>query len=804
MTAATRAAASAPTAVIAALEQLSLDEKTLLVEGGDTWGSHAIPRLGIPSLCITDGPHGVRKARESAGGFGVGDNEHSTAFPTAASVAQSWNPRNAERMAEAIGREARDMGVDVVLGPGVNLKRSPLCGRNFEYYSEDPLLTGVLGSAFVRGLQSTGVGASVKHFAANSNEDYRFVGDSIVDERALRELYLRAFERIVKEASPWTVMCSYNKVNGVFASENRELLTTILRDEWGFGGLVMTDWGATRDRVAGLAAGCDLDMPGQVAHNRRVVAAAVRSGELPAEVLDSAVERMLRLADRVAAAPPVEPHDPEAHAQLAREIATEGAVLLANDGILPLAPDGDLLVVGELFEHLRFQGAGSSLINPPSVVSPRDAFDARGIAYRHLAGSEAAAVAGEADTVLLFLGLTDFEESEGFDRAHLRLDDDQLALASDLVATGARIVVVLFAGAPVELPFAADVSAILLMGLPGMRGGDATADLLFGDASPSGKLAESWPLDAESSSAAADYNVSELNRYTESIYVGYRYYDKAGTPLRFPFGHGLSYTSFAYRDIVVTLDGGVVKVRGTIANTGERDGVEVVQLYVRNNRDGVFKADKELRAFARVGVAAGAEETVEFEFALADLSYWDVARHEWVLENGDYEVLLAASAADVRLTAPLRVTTGQQPRSPYPPEVDADYAQPPVGVPASFPALLGRAIPTLPRRRRLTMETRLADARGTLMGRLVGDAIVRSVRRTYDAALKLPPSLERDAQVKNGYTVWRMMPSASLRSLSMSSAGAFPYEVAEGLAEIAAGHPIRGLRRILSRRKGDA
>ena len=780
------------------VDQLTLDEKTRLVEGGDAWGTTAIPRLGIPSLGVTDGPHGVRRVRESASGFGIGDNLPSTAFPTAASVAQSWNPRNAERMAVAIGREARDLGVDVVLGPGVNLKRSPLCGRNFEYFSEDPLLTGVLGSAYVRGLQSTGVGASVKHFAANSNENYRFVGDSLVDERALRELYLWAFERIVKEASPWTVMCSYNKVNGTFASENRELLTTILRDDWGFDGLVMTDWGATRDRVAGLAAGCDLDMPGQVAHNRRAVAAAVRAGELPVEVLDTSVERMLRLVDRVATAPVVEPHDPEAHAELSREIATEGAVLLANDGILPLDRGGDLLVVGELFEHLRFQGAGSSLINPPSVVSPRDAFDARGIAYRYVADATAATAD---DTVVLFLGLTDFEESEGFDREHLCLDDDQLALAAGLVATGARIVVVLFAGAVVELPFADDVAGILLMGLPGMRGGDATADLLFGDANPSGKLAESWPLRAEDSSAAADYNVSELNRYTESIYVGYRYYDKAGTPLRYPFGHGLSYTSFSYRDLAVTRDGGVVRVRATIANTGERDGVEIVQLYVRNNRDGVFKADKELRAFARVAVAAGTEETVELEFALADLSYWDVARHDWVLENGDYEVLLAASAEDIRLSAPLRVIEGAAPRSPYPAEVDADYAQPPVGVPASFPALLGRAIPSRPRRQRLTLETRLADGRGTLLGRLIGSAIVRQVRRGYDDARKLPPSLERDAQVKNNYMVWRMMPSASLRSLSMSSAGAFPYEVAEGLVDLANGHPIRGLRRILRRKK---
>lgn len=782
------------------VDALTVDEKALLLEGVDSWRTNAVPRLGIPSLFLTDGPHGVRKVRASAGGFGVGDNEHSTCFPSSVNVAQSWSARNAEQMAEAIGREARDAGVDVVLAPGVNLKRSPLCGRNFEYFSEDPLLTGVLGSSFVRGLQSTGVGASVKHFAANSNEDYRFVGDSLVDERALRELYLRAFERIVKESSPWTVMCSYNKVNGTFASENRELLTTILRDEWGFDGLVMTDWGATRDRVAGIAAGCDLDMPGQVPHNRRSIVAAVESGALPLADLDTSVERMLQLIDRVGAAPRVDGHDPAAHSDLARKIATEGAVLLANDGVLPLASSGGLLVVGEFFEKLRFQGAGSSLINPPSVVSPRDAFDARGIAYRYESGDAAVAAVGEADTVLLFLGLTDFDESEGFDRRHLRLPDAQLALADSLVATGARVVVVVFAGAPVELPFADEVAAMLLMGLPGMRGGDAVADLLFGDATPSGKLAESWPLSIDDASAL-DYNTSELARYAESIYVGYRYYDKAGTPLRFPFGHGLSYTTFAYRDLTVTVENGLVTARATVANTGTRDGVEIVQLYVRNNRDGVFKADKELRAFARVDVAAGAEQTVELGFALADLAYWNVARHDWVLDNGDYEVLLAASAADIRLSAPLVVTTGESPRSPYPAQVETEYAQPPVGVPASYPALLGRDIPALPTRRAFTMETRLADARGTLLGRIVGSAIIANLRRDYDRALRMPPSLERDARVKGAYFIWRMMPSATMRSLAMSSAGAFPYEVAQGLADLATGHPIRGLRRLLSRKK---
>lgn len=794
---------------------LTLDEKALLLEGVNAWSTNAVPRLGIRSLFLTDGPHGVRKVRQAAGGFGVGDNDHSTAFPTSASVANSWDPANAYRMARAMGREAREAGVDVVLAPGVNIKRSPLCGRNFEYFSEDPLLSGVFGSAFVRGLQAEGVGASVKHFAANSNEDYRFVGDSLVDERALREIYLRAFERVVTEAQPWTVMCSYNKLNGTLASEHEGLLTSILRDEWGFDGLVMTDWGATRDRVAGIAAGTDLDMPGQVAHNRRAIIAAVESGALSEEHLDRAVGRVLALVERADSAEPAAASDDADHARLSRRIATDGAVLLTNDGTLPLAPDaGGLVVVGELFERMRFQGAGSSLINPPEVITPREAFDRRGIGYRYEVGYRTApdghdaaptpvapGDVGPSDTVLFFCGLTDFQESEGFDRTHMRLDDTQLAVAEALIASGARIVVVLFTGAPVELPFADEVAAILHMGLPGMHGGEAVADLLFGAANPSGRLAESWPLRAEDSSPADDFNRSDIASYYESIYVGYRFYDKAATPLRFPFGHGLSYSGFEYRGLEVETDRGAARVHVTLANIGDRDGSEVVQLYVRNNTDGVFKAEQELRAFAKVALAAGAEARVELRFELADLAYWDVARHGWVLENGDYEVVVAASSRDPRLTAPLTVTTGSTPRSPYSAAIDDAYANPPHVVPACFPELLGREVPVGSTAERLTLETRLTDARGTLFGRLVGSAIIGAVTKEYRAALRMPAGLERDSKVKNTHFVMRMMPFSSMRSLAMSSGGGFPYELAEGLAQIAAGHPIRGLRAIRSRRK---
>lgn len=805
--------AAAATAVDEQLAQLTLEEKILLLEGVDSWRTHAVPRLGIRSLYLTDGPHGVRKVRSTAGGFDIADNAHSTAFPTSATLASTWNPDLARRMGEAIAAECRALGVDVLLAPGVNIKRSPLCGRNFEYFSEDPLVSGVFGSAFVRGVQAGGVGTSLKHFAANSNEDFRFVGDSVVDERALREIYLRAFERVVTEAQPETVMCAYNRVNGTFASENRELLTDILREEWGYEGLVMTDWGATRDRVAGVAAGCDLDMPGEVAHNRESLRAAVRSGALPLDVLDASVARVLRLVARHPE-PADAGDDAAAHAELALEIATEGAVLLVNDGTLPLGPaSGSLLVVGEFFERMRFQGAGSSLINPPELVSPRDAFDRRGIDYRYATGframrperdaaleADALGAAAEADTVLFFAGLTDLEESEGFDRTHLRLGENQAALLDALVESGARVVLVLFAGAPVELPWADRLAGVLQMYLPGMRGGEATAALLLGEANPSGRLAESWARRVEDTSAYPDYNRGIVARYAESIYVGYRFYDAAGTDLAFPFGHGLSYTDFAYRDAGVRVEGDRVTTSVRIANTGDRDGAEVVQLYVRNNAGAVFKAHKELRAFQKVRVDAGSEVEVRLEFALADLAYWDVERHDWVLEDGDYEVLLAASAADIRARVPLVVRGHAVSRSPYPAEVDAAYATPPSGIPDAFAALLGRPVTEEPRRTRLGLETRLADARHTLVGRIMYRAVVGAVDKPYRAAHALPDSLERDTKVKNTHFVRRMMPSATLRSLAMSSGGQFSYDLAEGVALLAAGHPIRALRAFRRRR----
>lgn len=479
-------------------------ERAALLQGTDFMYTSGVPRQSIPRLAMADGPHGLRK-QIGGGDNGVSKSEPATAFPTAACVASSWNPENAEKIGRAIGEECRYYGVHMLLGPGVNIKRNPLCGRNFEYYSEDPLLAGKFGAAFVRGVQSMGVSACLKHFALNNQENFRFVGNSVADERAIREIYLKPFETAVKEGKPGAVMSSYNRINGTFASENKWLLTDVLRDEWGFDGIVMSDWGGTHDRIAGIRAGEDLEMPGDTAVGLKKVYDALSDGSLSGDEANACVTRILAATEKFATASKTESFDRDGHAELAARVATDSAVLMKNDGTLPLDRTKPLCVIGELFEKMRYQGSGSSMISPTKVVTHKDAFDARGIRYAYARGysagvdpaegnpiAEAVTLAEKYDTVLLYLGLTDLAESEGGDRIHMRLPDDQLELVNALMKTGKKIVVVLSGGSPVELPFADGVNTILNLYLPGQCGGEAGARLLFGEANPSGKLAETW------------------------------------------------------------------------------------------------------------------------------------------------------------------------------------------------------------------------------------------------------------------------------------------------------------------------
>lgn len=565
---------------------MTVEEKAALVSGTDFMYTNPIPRLGIPSLCMSDGPHGLRK-QIGSGDNGVSQSEPSTAFPTAACTASGWNPENLIKMGRAIAKECRHYGVHTLLGPGVNIKRNPLCGRNFEYFSEDPLLSGVMGAAEVEGVQSEGVGVSLKHFALNNSENYRFMGNSVASEKTMREIYLKPFEYIVKHARPATVMCAYNQINGTFCSENKWLLTDVLRSEWGFDGVVMTDWGAVHDRVAGLKAGLDLEMPGDTAICRRWILDAIEDGTLTMEELDKACRNILRWIDAYAKPADPSPVDWDAHHALAAEIAADCAVLMKNDGVLPLSGKEKLHIAGELFETMRYQGSGSSMIHPTQVTAPKDAFARHGVQSVPLE---------EADVVLVFAGLTDEYESEGGDREHMRLPQKQLREIDALCESRKKIVVVLFGGSPVELPFCDRVSAILNMYLPGQNGGTAAYELLFGEKNPSGRLAETWPLKYEDVPSAETFGKGITEVYAEGTEVGYRYYNKHGIPVRFPFGFGLSYTAFEKTDWMK--DG--MQYTQTITNTGGRYGAEVAQLYV----------DGELKGFRKVYLNPGESVTV--------------------------------------------------------------------------------------------------------------------------------------------------------------------------------------------------
>lgn len=681
--------------------ELTLEEKASLCSGQDFWHTKAVERLGIPAIMVTDGPHGLRKQVEEADNLGLNRSVPATCFPPAAGLGSTWDRDLLRRVGEALGTETRANEVSVLLGPGVNMKRSPLCGRNFEYLAEDPYLAGELATPLVEGIQSRGVGTSLKHFAANNQETDRMRVSAEVDERTLREIYLPAFEKVVTRAQPWTVMCAYNKINGVYASQDPWLLTTVLRDEWGFEGLVVSDWGAVDDRVAGVAAGLDLEMPSSGGINDARIVAAVRAGELAEEDLDRAVARVLTMVARsqAALAEPAQ-FDADAHHALAHEVASRTAVLLKNDGgVLPLAGDAlaavalaDVVVVGEMARTPRYQGAGSSQVNPTRLVSALDAFAQRGLDVPFAPGYRLAEAAGKpgqeqtddelrADavavatgkTAVVFLGLPAADESEGYDREHMDLPASHTALLHEVSAVATRVVVVLSNGSAVTVtPWQDRADAILETWLGGQAGGSATVALLLGELAPSGRLAESIPL--RLSDVPAQLNFPGENgvvRYGEGLYIGYRGLDATGVEVSYPFGHGLTYTTFAYSNLSVDLvevsgqtgqDDVVGRVALTVTNTGERAGVAVPQLYVGRPSSSVARAPRELRGFARVELAAGTSQRVELELTRRDLSHWDTALHAWVVEPGAVEICVGASSRDLPLTTTVELAAPAVPR----------------------------------------------------------------------------------------------------------------------------------------------
>lgn len=657
----------------ALIAQMTLEEKAGLCSGLDFWHTKNVDRLGIPSVMVSDGPHGLRKQDQEADHLGMNDSIKAVCMPAACATAASFDRELIGVMGEAIGSSCQHEQLSVVLGPAVNIKRSPLCGRNFEYFSEDPYLTGEMSAAFINGVQRKNVGTSIKHFAANNQEHRRMSSSSNVDERTLREIYLPAFETAVKKSQPWTVMCSYNRINGVYASEDPWLLTTVLRKEWGFEGYVVSDWGAVSDRVAGVAAGLDLEMPSSGGINDAKIAAAVRSGELDEAIVDQAVERILTINYKyLENAKPETPWDKEADHLLSAKIAGECMVLLKNNGVLPLNQEDDVAFIGEFAVKPRFQGGGSSHIN---CFKKTSAMDAAGLKVTYAQGysveedvatdemiAEAVAAAKKAKTAVVFAGLPDAYESEGYDRSHMRMPECQNKLIEAVSEANPNTVVVLHNGSPVEMPWIGKVAAVLEAYLGGQAVGIATVDVLYGTVNPSGRLPESFPVKLSDNPSYLFYG-GEGNEadYREGVFVGYRYYDKKEMDVLFPFGYGLSYTTFEYSDLRLSAseitDQETLKVTVAVKNTGSRAGKTVVQLYVGDKESAVLRPIRELKEFAKVELQPGESKDVSFTLDKRAFAYWNTDIGDWHVETGDFVIEVGQSSRDIEVSSTVRVNS---------------------------------------------------------------------------------------------------------------------------------------------------
>ena len=688
------------------IAKLNLEQKCALLSGAGTFTTRGYQKAGVPAITLSDGPNGVRKQAGAADHLGLNPSVPATCFPTAATVACSWDPALGEEIGRAMGEEAAAQEVSVLLGPGLNTKRSPLCGRNFEYFSEDPYLSGKMAAAYVRGIQSEGIAACPKHFAANSQELRRMASDSVLDERTLRELYLTGFEIVVKESAPKTIMSSYNLVNGTYANENAHLLQEILRKDWGFTGAVVTDWGGSNDHALGVKNGSTLEMPAPGGDAVRELLAAVQSGKITEADVDARLDELLTLVLDTSAA--VQKHsrsfDADAHHALARRAAAESTVLLQNDGILPLAADTKGAILGDFAETARYQGAGSSAVNSLKVDTVLEnlaqsglqvlgfasGFDRRGRADA-AKEAEAVALAKQADVAVLFLGLDEIKESEGLDRADMKLADNQIALLKAVQQANPNTVVVLNAGSSLETPWLTHCRAVVYGALGGQAGAGAVLDVLTGKLNPCGKLAETWANRYEDTPAKDNFaGAGRTVQYREGLYVGYRYYQTAGVPVAFPFGHGLSYTSFAYSDLKASADG----VTLTVTNTGTRAGMEIVQLYVAKPDAKIFRPAQELKGFAKVPLRPGESRTVAIPLDDKAFRYWNTQTNRWEIEGGQYELRVGVSSADIRLTAAVEIAGTDAP-DPYAGKTLPHYKTGSVqNVPdAEWEALLGHAIP---------------------------------------------------------------------------------------------------------------
>ncbi len=782
------------------IKQMTLEEKCYLLSGKDFWQTRGVQRLGVPNMTLSDGPHGIRKQEGAGDQLGLNGSLPATCYPTAAAIANSWDPALGEEIGEHLGTEAASQGVCVLLGPGLNIKRSPFCGRNFEYFSEDPYLAGKMAAGYVRGIQKNGVSACPKHFAANSQELRRMASDSVMDERTLREIYLTGFEIAVKEGGAKSIMSSYNRINGVYANENEHLLQEILRDQWGFDGFVVSDWGASNDHTAGVAAGSHLEMPTTGGDSDLELVEAVKSGRLSQELLDRRVDELLDvILSTTKSVKPLEgkPFDVEKHHAMAAKASEQSIVLLKNENnILPLKKGTKVAVIGEFAQKARYQGAGSSVVNPTRLDHAMDVIknfdlDVAGFEPGYPRSgkgdpamqAKAVELAKKADVVLLYIGLDEISESEGLDRAHMRLPQSQVDLIEAAAAVNSNIVAVMSAGSAVEMPWLDKCRALVHGYLCGQAGASSVLKVIMGEVNPSGKLAETYPVKYEDVSSAPYFPAKERTaEYREGLYVGYRYFETANVPVLFPFGFGLSYTTFEYSDLTVSDKAATF----TLKNTGKLDGAEVVQLYVSKTDGEVFRPAKELKGFAKVFLKAGESRKVTIQLDDKAFRYFNVNTNKFEIEGGQWNILIGASAADIKLSGTVSVT-GTGAKSPYDKARFAKYFSGDIKniSDGEFEALLGRPIPDGYWSGTLDMNDAICQLYYAKSG------LARFVYKIMTNMLN--KSIAKGEPDLNITFIYNM----PFRGIAKMAGGMCTMEMAEGILTICNGHFFKGLGRVI-------
>ncbi|MGI6701108.1 MAG: beta-glucosidase [Christensenellales bacterium] len=786
------------------LSEMTLEEKASLCSGGDFWHNKPIKRLNVPEVMMADGPHGLRKEDDSQSGLALKISFPATCFPTAVTACSTWNRELIHKMGDAIAKEAKDQQLSTVLGPGTNIKRSPLCGRNFEYFSEDPYIAGEMAASYIKGVQKNGVGTSLKHYAVNNQEYLRMTVSAVVDQRTLREIYLAPFEKAVKESQPQTVMCSYNRINGVYSSDNKWLLTDVLREEWGYKGIVVSDWGATNDRVEGIKAGMDLEMPGPSSNDKKIVK-AVKEGSLKEEDLDIVVERLLNyISESDANLDREYRYDYALSHELARQIAEEGAVLLKNENILPLKEKDEILVLGELARTPRYQGSGSSRINPKNLLSFIDYLDSVSAKYEFSEGytlkddgldeeliQKAVSLAKTKRKVVIFAGLTDSYETEGYDRSMLDMPLGHNKLIEEVSKVNPDVVVVLQLGSPVIMPWLGSVKAVLNTYLTGEANGDSTYNLLYGKANPSGKLAETFPLNLNDYIGSKYFRMGPTTvEHREGIFVGYRYFDTAKKQVLFPFGYGLSYTEFSYSDFKLSADkikeSDMLKVFFKITNTGKVAGAEIAQIYVSKPESKIFRAEKELKGFEKVFLKPGESKEITISLDSRAFSYYNTGIKAFCVESGAYEIKVASSSRDIKWTGTVNVSGKVKESADLSVNCPAYYNLDKVDVidDKSFENLLGFAIPenTIPVKGSFNYNSTIQDIKDTGIGKLFMKFGVKAIK-----------SQAKDVDFTTQLVLENTYKEVPIRSFAGFSQGIVNDKLLNAIINFANGKTIRGI-----------